>query len=90
MTLKHRHHALTYGGHDSGVCGKGFNALVLWALGYPDQAAARAAVEKVDNIKLVWWRPELLQLRGELQRSAPNGDRAAAESSYLVPTIADA
>jgi class 3 adenylate cyclase/predicted ATPase len=196
---KHRHHALTYGGHDPGVCGKGFNALVLWALGYPDQAAASAsegialaealghmpsllhslwfagafhcvrrdsiaardcgerllelgrehklvqyretgailhgwavadlgdrekglaelrsaiatygeitsfmldlfsallteaelaannfeeaaAVEKVDNIKLVWWRPELLRLRGELQRSAPNGDRAAAESSYL-------
>jgi predicted ATPase len=196
---KHRHHALTYGGHDPGVCGKGFNALVLWALGYPDQAAASASegialaetlghmpsllhslwfagafhcmrrdgmaardcgerllefgrehklvqyraigailhgwavtelgdrgkglaelrsaiatygeissfmldlfsallteaelaannfegaavVEKIDNIKGVWWRPELLRLRGELQRSAPNGDRAAAESSYL-------
>jgi len=40
---KHRHHALTYGGHDPGVCGKGFNALVLWALGYPDQAAASAS-----------------------------------------------
>ena len=40
---KHRHHGLIYGGHDPAVCGKGFNALLLWLLGYPDQAAQSAA-----------------------------------------------
>jgi hypothetical protein len=35
---RHRHHALMYGGHDPGVCGKGQGAVALWALGWPDQA----------------------------------------------------
>jgi predicted ATPase len=39
---KHRHHALIYGGHDPAVCGKGFNALLLWSLGYLDQAGKSA------------------------------------------------
>ena len=40
---RHRHHALIYGGHDPAVCGKGFNALLLWSLGYLDQAAMSAS-----------------------------------------------
>jgi hypothetical protein len=39
---KHRHHALMYGGHDPGVCGWGHDAVALWLLGYPDQAAQSA------------------------------------------------
>jgi hypothetical protein len=39
---RHRHHALMYGGHDPGVCGKGQGAVALWALGYPDQAVESA------------------------------------------------
>ena len=39
---KHRSHAMTYGGHDPAVCGKGQGALMLWLLGYPDQAARQA------------------------------------------------
>jgi len=39
---EHRSHALTYGGHDPAVCGKGQRALMLWLLGYPDQAAREA------------------------------------------------
>jgi class 3 adenylate cyclase len=39
---RHRHHALMYGGHDPGVCGKGQGAVALWALGYPDQAEQSA------------------------------------------------
>jgi len=35
---RHRHHALMYGGHDPGVCGRGQGAVALWALGWPDQA----------------------------------------------------
>ena len=38
-----RHHAQTFrfGGHDPCVCGHAMDALSLWALGYPDQAAAQ-------------------------------------------------
>ena len=39
---KHRHHALLYGGHDPGVCGRGQGAVALWVLGRPDQAAQSA------------------------------------------------
>ncbi|MGC1357709.1 MAG: hypothetical protein WA851_18325, partial [Xanthobacteraceae bacterium] len=35
---RHRYHALMYGGHDPGVCGKGQGGVALWALGWPDQA----------------------------------------------------
>jgi class 3 adenylate cyclase len=41
-TETHRHHALMYGGHDPGVCGKGQGAVALWALGWPDQAVQSA------------------------------------------------
>jgi hypothetical protein len=39
---KHRDHALLYGGHDPAVCGKGQGGILLWLLGYPDQAAQSA------------------------------------------------
>jgi len=39
---RHRHHALMYGGHDPGVCGRGQGAVALWALGWPDQAVQSA------------------------------------------------
>jgi len=39
----HREHALVYGGHDPKVCAKGYGAVSLWHLGYPDQAAQSAA-----------------------------------------------
>jgi class 3 adenylate cyclase/tetratricopeptide (TPR) repeat protein len=35
---KHASHALTYGGHDPGVCGWARGGMDLWFLGYPDQA----------------------------------------------------
>jgi len=39
---EHRGHALTYGGHDPGVCALGIDALLSWLLGYPDQAVQSA------------------------------------------------
>ena len=39
---KHREQAFLYGGHDVTVCGKGQGSLVLWLLGYPDQAIQSA------------------------------------------------
>jgi predicted ATPase len=46
MTLydrwEHQSLAFRYGGHDSGVCCRDFGALVLWLLGYADQAQQRS------------------------------------------------
>jgi predicted ATPase len=39
---QHRVLAFLYGGHDPGVCCRDFGALVLWLLGYPDQALKRS------------------------------------------------
>jgi predicted ATPase len=39
---KHRHHAFLYGGHDPGVCCAYHAALILWLLGYPDQALQKS------------------------------------------------
>jgi class 3 adenylate cyclase/predicted ATPase len=39
---RHRDHALLYGGHDPGVCGLRHAAMILWLLGYPDQALRRS------------------------------------------------
>ena len=35
---QHASHALTYGGHDPGVCGWARGGMDLWFLGYPDRA----------------------------------------------------
>lgn len=56
---KHRDHALIYGGHDPAVCGKGFNALLLWSLGYLDQAA-KSAIESVAVAEGLGHVPSLL------------------------------
>ena len=69
---KHRSHALTYGGHDPAVCGKGQGALMLWLLGYPDQAARQARdgiglAETLTHVPSVvhalWWAAVAYQLR---------------------------
>ena len=39
---QHRSHAFLYGGHDPGICCRAQAALVLWCLGYPDQALQRS------------------------------------------------
>ncbi len=36
---EHHTQAYLFGGHDPCVCGQGHAALILWSLGYPDQAA---------------------------------------------------
>jgi predicted ATPase len=38
----HAQHASLYGGHDPGVCGLRHAAMMLWLLGYPDQALQRS------------------------------------------------
>ncbi len=74
---KHRHHALMYGGHDPGVCGKGQGAVALWALGYPDQGAqsAREGVILAEELRHVpsilhalWFAAGVCCLRQELAR----------------------
>jgi predicted ATPase len=73
---EHRSHALIYGGHDPAVCGKGQRAMMLWLLGYPDQAAkeAREGIELAETLTHVpsrghalWFAAAVYQLR----RDAP-------------------
>jgi predicted ATPase len=49
---RHASHALTYGGHDPGVCGWARGGMDLWFLGYPDRADdyARRAVALAEEI----------------------------------------
>jgi predicted ATPase len=47
---EHRAHKFLYAGHDPGTCCRNHRAMVLWLLGYPDQATATAR----DAIALSW------------------------------------
>jgi class 3 adenylate cyclase/predicted ATPase len=69
---QHRSHALTYGGHDPAVCGKGQGAMMLWLLGYPDQAVKEARegivlAETLTHVPSVghalWFAATICQLR---------------------------
>ncbi|HWD57815.1 MAG TPA: AAA family ATPase [Stellaceae bacterium] len=84
---KHGHHALMYGGHDPGVCGKGQGAMSLWVLGYPDQAAqyaddAIALGEKLAHIPstlhALWFAGTLRLLRREGAMARDCGERLLA------------
>jgi predicted ATPase len=72
---QHGSHALIYGGHDPAVCGKGQRALMLWLLGYPDQAVmeARGGIVIAQTLTHVpsvghalWWAAIVHQLRRDL------------------------
>jgi len=39
---QHRAYVSLYGAHDPGVCGMYYRGMILWVLGYPDQALQRA------------------------------------------------
>ena len=56
-TESHRGHALLYGGHDPGVCGKALGALSLWMLGYPEQARRSAKTKRLFSPKAWIMRP---------------------------------
>ena len=84
---KHRHHALMYGGHDPGVCGKGQGALALWALGYPDQAhqssdESVALAEKRGHLPSflhsLWFAGVLFLLRRDIAAARDCGARVLA------------
>ncbi|HEX3954876.1 MAG TPA: adenylate/guanylate cyclase domain-containing protein [Stellaceae bacterium] len=81
---KHRHHALMYGGHDPGVCGKGQSAVALWALGYPDQAAQSAGegvalAERLRHVPsvlhAVWFAGTVAVLRRDFATAHDYGGR---------------
>jgi class 3 adenylate cyclase/predicted ATPase len=84
---KHRHHALLYGGHDPGVCGKGQGGVALWALGYPDQATRSAsegvalaeALHHVPSLlHALWFAAAVAHLRGDLATTVNCGERLLA------------
>jgi class 3 adenylate cyclase len=81
---KHRHHALLYGGHDPGVCGKGQGAVALWALGYPDRAAQSAQegivlAERLRHVPSVlhslWFTAAVCHLRQDVAAVRACSDR---------------
>ncbi len=81
---KHRHHALLYGGHDPGVCGKSQHAMALWALGYPDRALQSAQdsvalAEKLNHLPsalhALWFVVTANFLRRDASETAECADR---------------
>src|SRR5579883_49236 len=83
---KHRRHALTYGGHDPGVCGRGQDALALWALGYPEQArqSARDGVALGETLGHVPSVLHALWFAGLLYFLRRDGDEAAVCGARLT------
>ena len=84
---EHRSHALVYGGHDPAVCGKGHGALMLWLLGYPDQAAreVRDVVDFAESIGHVpsvghalWWAAMVHQFRRDAPPVLDHSERLLA------------
>jgi predicted ATPase len=73
----HGEQALQYGGHDPGVCGYASDALIVAAMGYPDQAVQQmqkglALARDLDHAptlsQALWFAAELHQIRREPQR----------------------
>jgi predicted ATPase len=87
---RHRAHAALYSGHDPGVCCRQQAALVLWLLGYPDQAvasiqAALALAQQLAHpvsLALALHRAAVLH---HLRREAPL-TQARAEAGMTVAT----
>jgi predicted ATPase/class 3 adenylate cyclase len=87
---RHRAHAALYSGHDPGVCCRQQAALVLWLLGYPDQAVAsiQAALALAPqlahpvSLALALHRAAVLH---HLRREAPL-TQARAEAAMTVAT----
>jgi predicted ATPase len=72
---QHRQHAYLYSGHDPGVCCGVHAALVLWLIGYPDQALqisqetlllARNLCHPNSSVYALLWSARIHKLRGEL------------------------
>jgi len=92
--LKHRHHAVLYGGHDPGVCCGYHAAIVLWLLGYPDQALqrsqdslalARELSHPYSTTHALFWAAWLHQYRGDeevVQARVEEGMVLATEQGF--------
>ena len=82
----HRSHALLYGGHDPGVCGKSLGSVGLWLIGYPERAM-QAAREGIVLAELLRHAPSLAhalafgalchQLRGDAAAVLECGEKLA-------------
>jgi adenylate cyclase len=76
-----------YGGHDAGVCCLSFSGLVLWCLGYPDQALdrnrravalAHELSHPVSLVQALRWIAALHQLRRETSAIREHAEAAIA------------
>jgi predicted ATPase len=91
---QHSRYAFQYGGHDPGVCCDVHAALVLWHLGYPDQALQRSgeAISRAETLSQPFslaqswfWTAYLHQLRGErkaVERLTEMGMALATERKF--------
>jgi class 3 adenylate cyclase/tetratricopeptide (TPR) repeat protein len=80
-------HAVLYGGHDAAVCGHGHDAIALWNLGRPDQAAAsaRRAIQLATDLghapslsHALWLAGFVHQMRRDPQAALETADRLTA------------
>jgi class 3 adenylate cyclase/predicted ATPase len=97
---RHRAHKFVYGGHDPGCCCRMHSGLVLWHLGYPEQALARvqdavALARSLDHpftliLMLALAAARLHQIRRESGLAGPLAEEAAAVGSQraLAPPFA--
>lgn len=81
--------AVLYGGHDAAVCGYGHDAIALWNLGKPDQAAASAqrAIALADELDHAPSLVHALWLAGfvhQMRRDAPAGLAIAERLAALA------
>ncbi|MGB7948914.1 MAG: hypothetical protein WCH75_14610, partial [Candidatus Binatia bacterium] len=91
---QHSRYAFKYGGHDPGICCEVHAAMVLWHLGYPDQALQRSreamsraeALSQPFSLAQSWfWSAYLHQLRGEpraVQRLTAAAMKLAKERGF--------
>ena len=91
----HGEQALQYGGHDAGVCGYASDALIVAAMGYPDQAVEQiqrglALARDLDHApslsQALWFAAELHQIRREPQKL----EEFIAEALPLIATYGSA
>ncbi len=74
---RHDRHALLYGGHDPGVCARGFGAMSAWLTGQPDEAArlaedgvelGRELGQPFSHAMSLWFATYTFMFRGEGSR----------------------
>lgn len=83
---QHRVHALTYGGHDPGVCAYSQSAIGRWLLGYPDQAVecCQQALDAADRAKHSPSKVQALSSNAEIRLFRREPEKALDFADELI------